>query len=257
MENISGIFDRCRGQRRLALILYATMGYPSRASSRDLVRTMADCGADLIEIGVPFSDPVADGPAIQHSSRIALEQGVTLAQILDDAARLDLPAPLVLMSYLNPLLAYGLDRLCPDLRAAGIRGLVVPDLPVEEAGGLRARADAAGCDLVLLAAPTSSPRRLAVIGERTRGFVYCVSCAGTTGARTSLDPGLNDFLATVRQATTKPVAVGFGISDPSHVRGLFDRCDGVIVGSRIVEALRNREPVRPLIASLREACEGG
>jgi len=257
MTNIAETFATCRKRGEMALILYATMGYPDRPSSLDLIRTMADAGADLIEIGVPFSDPVADGPAIQHSSQAALDRGITLTQILDDAAGLNMPVPLVLMSYLNPLLAYGLDRLFLRLRKQEICGLVVPDLPVEESDDIRSRAAGAGVDLILLAAPTSPLDRLVRICERTSGFVYCVSAAGTTGTKARLDPGLQGFLASVRQITTKPIGVGFGISSPSHVRSLQGHADGVIVGSRIVEAVRNREPIRPLIESLRIAAQGG
>lgn len=257
MTAIAETFAARKRNGEMALILYATMGFPDRPSSLELIRTMADAGADLIEIGVPFSDPVADGPAIQYSSQVALDHGITLGQIIDDVAGLDLAVPLVIMSYLNPLLTYGLDRLFTGLAAVGIAGLIVPDLPVEESDDIGQGAESTGLDLILMVAPTSPKTRLAIICERSRGFVYCVSAAGTTGTKAVLDPGLNDFLASVRQATNKPIAVGFGISSPAHIRDLRGRCDAVIVGSRIVEAVRNREPVRPLIESLHFAAQGG
>ncbi len=257
METITELFDQCRRQQKIALILYATMGFPSRRASLALIQALAEAGADMIELGVPFSDPVADGPSIQYASQSALDQGITLEQILADAASLQISKPLVLMSYLNPLRAYGWERLFPRLYACGIRGLIIPDLPVEEATQISDAAADHQLDLILLAAPTSPADRIRRITAQSRGFVYCVSAAGTTGSRPSLDAGLNKFLTAVRQATDKPIAVGFGISRAEHVRELRGRAEGVIVGSRIVEAVRNQEDVKSIVAALRVAAQGG
>lgn len=254
---IAELFHQCRRQQRIALILYATMGFPSRQASLSLIQTLAETGADMIELGVPFSDPVADGPAIQYASQTALDQGITLEQILSDAAALKISRPLVLMSYLNPLRAYGLERLFPRLAACGIRGLIIPDLPAEEAKQISNDAADHRVDLILLAAPTSPADRIHRITAQSRGFVYCVSAAGTTGVKSSLDPGLKKFLTLVRQATDKPIAVGFGISRTEHIRDLKGWADGVIIGSRIVDAVRNQEDIKSIMAALQAAAQGG
>lgn len=247
-------FAAARARGELALLPYLTAGYPSLDAFVEHLGTVAAAGADVIEIGVPFSDPIADGPTIQHSSQVALRAGATLTRILDALATAPAGCPRVAMSYLNPLLALGGQRLLPALRRAGVVGLLIPDLPVEEADAWSAAAAGEGIDVILLAAPTSSPDRLARIGAASRGFVYAVSLAGTTGARAELAPGLSGFLARVRAASAGlPVAVGFGIARPEQVRALRGQVDGVVVGSRLVDALRHGEDLGSLVAGLKSA----
>lgn len=250
---ISGVFETLRARGELALIAYLTAGYPTRAAFVEALRTVCAAGADMVEIGIPFSDPIADGPTIQRSSQVALEGGTTLARVLEDVSGLRLAQPLVLMSYLNPLLALGRERLMETMRSAGVAGLIVPDLPMEESEPWQACARAYGRDLIQLAAPTSSAERLREIARRSSGFVYAVSLLGTTGSRAELADGLAAFLTRLRAATSLPVAVGFGISTPKHVRELCGLADGVVVGSRLVSALERGEDLGELVAALKSA----
>jgi len=251
--SITQAFARLGARREMALMPFLTAGYPTLPAFRDHLRAVIDGGADLIEIGIPFCDPIADGPTIQHSSQVALANGARLNGILDDLARLEPRVPLIAMSYLNPLLALPRERLFERLAAAHISGLIIPDLPADEAGDWSAATREANLDLVLLAAPTSPDDRLQLIGRQARGFVYAVSLAGTTGARRELPPELPAFLTRLRQATALPIAVGFGISRPEQIQSLRGLADGVVVGSRVVDAIRNSEDLSTLIRSLKES----
>jgi tryptophan synthase alpha chain len=226
-----------RAEGRTALVPFVTGGDPSLEATADLAETLAGAGADLIEIGVPFSDPLADGPTIQRASERALAKGTTLRGILEmlPEARRRADVPIVLMSYLNPVLHYGLGRFARDARRAGADGVILSDLPVEEAGEALAACDAAGLDLVLLAAPTSGAARLARIAAASRGFIYAVTRTGVTGTREELPRGVRDLVAAIRAVTSKPVALGFGISTPEQVRAAAAHADGVVVGSAIVD----------------------
>jgi tryptophan synthase alpha chain len=219
---------------------YFTLGYPDIASSEAVVRAIAAAGADLIELGVPFSDPLADGPTIQHSTQVALEQGMTLARGLALTSRLraaGVAQPLLLMGYVNPILAYGVSRYVADAEAAGADGFIVPDLPPEEAGELEAACRAHGLALIFLLAPTSTPERIAAVVSHATGFVYLVSQAGVTGARDQLPPDLATFVGRGRGATNLPLAVGFGIATPEHATAVGGLADGVIVGSALIKAV--------------------
>lgn len=221
-----------------AFIPYAVAGYPDRATSQQVFERLAACGADLLEVGVPFSDPLADGPVIQAATQQALANGVTLADCIAIVAALrsrQVRTPALLMGYVNPIMAYGTQRLVADSAAAGVDGFIVPDLPPEEADDLEAACRQRDLALVHLLAPTSSPERIALVTERTCGFVYLVSVTGITGARATLSPDLAAFVARVRLATSLPLAVGFGIKsgEQAHAVGLL--ADGVIVGSALVE----------------------
>lgn len=251
MSTIASTFAACREQRRLALIPYLTGGFPSLDGFREQLQRVSAGGADIIEIGIPFSDPIADGPTIQYSSQVALKSGATLTALLDLLAGVTLPQPLVFMSYLNPLLAYGRDRLLPAMRAARVSGLIIPDLPVEEADEWQAATIAASVDLIFLAAPTSTDERLKAIAARARGFIYAVSRAGVTGARSDLSAGLGEFLKRIRAHTQTPIAVGFGVSTVEHVRALRGLADGAVVGSRLVEAIRAGEDVGAVVREFR------
>jgi tryptophan synthase alpha chain len=250
---IAETFAASRARGELALIPYLTAGFPNRTRFVEALLLVAESGADIIEIGIPFSDPIADGPTIQRSSQIALAGGTRLERVFEDVAALRLRQPLVLMSYLNPLLAFGRERLFAQMRTADVAGAIVPDLPVEESDDWGAAAREYGRDLVFLAAPTSTGARLREIGRRSRGFVYAVSLLGTTGARQTMYDGLPGFLSRLRAATSLPVAVGFGISSPGQVGALRGLADGVVVGSRLVAALDAGEDLGALVRSLKTA----
>ena len=240
IARIASAFATARAEGRAALMPYFTLGYPAIAASEAVVRAIAAAGADLIELGVPFSDPLADGPTIQHSTQVALEQGMTLARGLALTHRLrqaGVAQPLLLMGYVNPILAYGVARYVADAEAAGADGFIVPDLPPEEAGALEAACRAHGLALVFLLAPTSTPERIAAVVNHTTGFVYLVSLAGVTGARDQLPPDLAAFVDRVRSATSLPLAVGFGIATPEHASAVGALADGVIVGSALIKAV--------------------
>jgi tryptophan synthase alpha chain len=235
LSRISTTFARLRSRGERALIPYLTAGDPSLEVTRALVLEAEARGADLIELGFPFSDPLADGPIIQRASQRALDGGVTLLGLLDLARELRgrLRAPLILMTYMNPLLAYGLEAVTKEA-SAGFDGLIVPDLPLEEAGPLQRGARQAGLDLIFLVAPTSRPERIRLIARKTRGFLYAVSLMGVTGPRAQLPSDLVSYLQGIREVTEKPISVGFGISHPEQVRALAAYADGVIVGSALV-----------------------
>ena len=238
IERIAEAFEGARADgRRAALMPYMMGGFPDLERSREIARAYVDAGADLVELGVPFSDPLADGPVIHAAGTAALRAGVRLHDVLDLARTISGRVPVVVMCYANPLYARGLDRFADALAGSGASGLIVPDLPHEEAPDVLAACERRGIALVPLAAPTTPEARLARIGERARGFLYTVALTGTTGERAGLAEGLDAVIARVKAATSVPVAVGFGISTPEHA-GAAARAgaDGVIVGSRLVRA---------------------
>jgi tryptophan synthase alpha chain len=222
--------------KRAALMPYLMGGYPSVDESLAAGLAAVDAGADLIELGIPFSDPLADGPVIHAAGTAALEAGVTPSDVLAVCQSLSERVPVVLMVYANIVLADGTDRFVRQAAAAGAVGLIVPDMPQDEAATTRAACDAAGLALVPLVAPSSTPERVAEIGRHARGFAYAVSLAGTTGERNELPPELPRMVERIRAATSVPVAVGFGISTGPQAATVGDLADGVIVGSRIVRA---------------------
>jgi tryptophan synthase alpha chain len=233
-ERIAGAFGR--DGRTAALMPYLMGGHPDLAESRAACLAATDAGADLIELGVPFSDPLADGPVIHAAGTRALEAGVTPDDVLELCAGVSERLPVVLMVYANVVLFRGVKDYARRAAAAGAAGMIVPDLPHDEAGELRAACDAEGLALVPLVAPTTTPERLERIGQDARGFVYTVALAGTTGERDRLPPDLGATVERVRGVTGLPVAVGFGISTPEQVRAVAGMADGVIVGSRVVRA---------------------
>ena len=236
---------------------YVTAGDPNLKTTAALLPALAAAGADIVELGVPYSDPLADGPTNQRAAQRALAAGTTIRGVLDTvaAARRDgLAIPIVLLVYYNCIYRHGETAFVQAAAAAGVDGLIVPDLPPEEAAGLRAATEAAGLALVPLAAPTSTDQRLALIARVATGFIYCVSVTGVTGARATLPAELADLLRRVRQATAGrvPVAVGFGISTPEQVREVGRLADGVIVGSALVERLERAESPAAGIAAVTE-----
>jgi tryptophan synthase alpha chain len=241
--------------RRAALMPYLMGGHPTLADSVRVGEACADAGADLLELGVPFSDPLADGPVIQAAGTEALARGATVGGVMEVCAALSGRLPVVLMVYANLVLAPGARSFVARSAEAGAAGLIVPDLPHDEAGELRAVCDERGLALVPLVAPGTPAERLDAIARDARGFVYTVSLAGTTGERVELPPALEATVARVRAASSVPVAVGFGIASPEHARRVAEVADGVIVGSRVVRAAGEGGPdaVRELVASLAAA----
>ena len=241
---IEGAFAELKSEGRTGLIAYLTVGYPDVDATLRLVPALVEGGASLIELGVPFSDPLADGATIQRASFQAIRQGVTPAVCLEVVARLrrgGLNAPLILMGYYNPVLAYGIRLFARDA-AAGADGVIVVDLPPEESGPLRDACLDHNLRLIYLLAPTSTDRRIELVVGLASGFVYCVSLTGTTGARAELPRGLETFIARVRRHTPLPIAVGFGISKPKHFRAVARLAEAAVVGSAIIDEIDHADP---------------
>ncbi len=239
-SRVANAFARARAEGRTAIMPFVTAGYPTPERSEEWALAIVRGGADLIEIGVPFSDPLADGATVQRTSQVALRHGVTLADAVAMTRRLreqhDVSIPILLMGYFNPMLQYGLEDLARDSAAAGVDGYIVPDLPAEESDELLAACRRHGLDLVFLLAPTSTDERIAAVAERASGFIYCVSLIGVTGQRAAL-PDFRQYLARVRARTDVPLAVGFGVSTPEHVRDIGEVADGAVVASALINFL--------------------
>ncbi len=252
MTRIGRMFEDLRRDGRKAFIAYLTAGDPSPSATPGLVHALVRAGADLIELGVPFSDPIADGPVIQRAGERALKAGTTLPVVLDIAReiRRTSQVPLLLFTYLNPVMRYGLERLARDASAAGIDGCLLTDASVEEAHEYVGAMHAAGLDTVFLAAPTSTERRLRLVAEYSTGFVYLVSRTGVTGERDSLSAQVAPLVRAVRAVTPLPLAVGFGISRPEHVAELSSQADGVVVGSALVRCIERNLDNPALAAQL-------
>jgi tryptophan synthase alpha chain len=239
MSRIERMFGRLKGEGRAALIAYLTAGDPTPERTPALVAALERGGVDLIELGVPFSDPIADGPVIQRGADRALKAGTTVAKVLNIAREIRKTSqiPVLLFTYLNPVLRYGLERLASDAKAAGIDGCLLTDLSVEEAGPYVTAMRSAGLDTVFLAAPTSTPARLKLIAEYSTGFVYLVSRTGVTGERATLSDSLGGLIDQVRGVTALPLAAGFGISTPQQAAEVAQMADGVVVGSALVRLI--------------------
>ena len=236
---IGRLFDRLRAEQRPALVAYVTAGDPSPERTPAIVAALERGGADLIELGVPFSDPIADGPVIQRGSDRALKAGTRVATVLEIASQIRKRSeiPLLLFTYMNPILRYGLERLAHDAVACGVDGCLLTDLSVEEAEPYIAAMRTAGLDTVFLAAPTSSERRLRLVAQYSSGFIYLVSRTGVTGERASLSDSVEPLVKAMRQVTALPLVVGFGISTADHARAVGEIADGVAVGSAIVRTV--------------------
>ena len=257
-ERLTRLFDRLGTERRAALLPYLMLGYPDPETSLAAAIAALEAGADGLELGIPFSDPLADGPTIQHAGDVALSQGMNLAMALDmvsELRKLDDDAPFLLMSYLNPLLAYGLDALCQRASRIGIDGFILPDLPLEEEASLADMCRSLGLDIIHLLAPTSADRRIEQVAGQSQGMLYLVSVTGVTGARETLPADLSDFVHRVRRVTELPIAVGFGISNPAQASQVGALADGVIVGSALVRQLESGgvDQLAAFVRSLRQA----
>jgi tryptophan synthase alpha chain len=254
VSRLAATFARLRATGERALVVYFTAGDPSLADTQRLVVEAARQGADLVELGVPFSDPLADGPVNQRAAARAIAGGTTLARVLGTVTdiRRECDVPLVLFTYYNPLLAFGLASFAQTAAKAGVDGVLVVDLPPEEAGPLAAEAGGAGLDLVHMLAPTSSPARVKLVARRSQGFIYVVSLTGVTGVRAELPTDLGRQIRTLRLVTTKPVCVGFGISRPDQVEAVGRLADGVVVGSAIVRLVEERAGSSALVKDVGE-----
>lgn len=251
-EVISETIRKAKAGGRPALIAYITAGFPKRETFLQQLAAVADA-ADVVEIGVPFTDPMADGTTIQRSSRVALAQGVSLRWILSELAgpRPRTRAPLLLMSYLNPLLAYGLDRLPDDAARAGVAGFIVPDLPFEECAELRDALAARGLALVQFVTPVTPTERIQMLSAASSGFIYAVTMTGTTGKNVAVPPEVLEYFARVKRISPLPVCAGFGIRSREQIERLAPHVDGVIVGSALVEVLERGDDAGEFLRGLR------
>jgi len=252
------------GQKLLSIFL--TAGFPTREATVPLLRGIADSGADVIELGIPFSDPIADGPVIQQSSDIALRNGTTIDAILASVreARTTTSVPIVLMGYLNPILAYGMERFMRDCGDAGVNGTIVADLPLDAAATYREHASSRDIAPIFLAAPTTTDIRLKELDAASSGFLYCVSITGVTGERQAISTQTTEFLKRVRVAATKnPILAGFGIATPADARAMAAMTDGIVIGSALISRLAHSAPgaevseAQSFVASMRHALDSG
>lgn len=245
MNLIDNVFAKLKSEGRTALIPFLTMGDPDLETSVAILKKLEEAGADMVELGVPYSDPLADGPVIQRASERALLNRVALKDcigVAEQAREAGVTLPFILFTYFNPVLQFGLESFFELVKSKGISGLIIPDLPIEEDEEVRGLAESAGVHLIPLVAPTSKDR-VVRISRKAKGFVYCVSSLGVTGVRAEFHSGIDDFLATVREATELPIAVGFGISSREQVERFAKQCDGVVVGSAIVRTIEEALPL--------------
>lgn len=259
MSRISGVFQ---DRRHKALIAYITVGYPSAEATVKAALRLAGAGCDIIELGIPFSDPMADGVTIQNSSHQALLNGTTPQTCFEIARhiRRQSDVPLVFMTYLNPVISYGVERFCADCASIGIDGLIIPDLPPAELPVLDKSARESGIDTIYFVAPNSSPERISRTAQSSGGFIYMVSVTGVTGVRNTFAAGLSQVVADIRRLTDLPVCIGFGISGPEQAREAAALADGVIIGSRIIQILEKDSPPYPelgeFIMQVRHSLDG-
>lgn len=256
MSRISRKFREIQKKNNKAFIPYIMAGDPNIQRTKELVKILEECGADIIELGVPFSDPMADGPAIQKAAQRALSEGVTLSAVIDfvSAVRKETEIPIILMTYYNPVFKYGEEKFVADASSAGVDGVIVPDLPPDEAENLIKFSKKAGLDTIFLLAPTSTEERVKKISKASSGFIYYVSITGITGSKLSMDSSIETHISHIKNVSGKPVAVGFGISTPEEASVVSDFADGVIVGSAIVRKAENPDKdLREYLLSLKRA----
>lgn len=252
MSRIDDRFALLRDSGGKALICFVTAGDPNLETTRQAVLELEKAGADIVELGVPFSDPIGDGPSIQASSMRALEAGTNVPKVLDlvRAIRRESEIPLVLMTYYNLVMHYGIGRFAEDASEAGVDGLILVDLTPEDAGEWKSAADAVGINTIFLLAPTSTEDRILRVADLASGFVYCVSRTGVTGARAEMAHGVRELVGRIRAGADKPIAVGFGISTPEHVREVCEYADGAVVGSVLVNLIAEKAESRSLLDEL-------
>jgi len=257
MSCIDDVFKR---QGKKALIAYVTVGYPGIEATMEVVPMLAESGCDIVELGIPFSDPLADGATIQQASFCALQNGITPKHCIELVRQLrqEVNIPLVFMTYYNPVFKYGIEKFCCDSAEAGVNGIIVPDLPPDEGSELETISHKQGIDLIYLLAPTSTEERIEMVARKSSGFIYLVSVTGTTGARESLATDLGELVAGIKKKTSKPICVGFGISTPQQAEQVASVADGVIVGSQIIKLMQaedNFKSVCGFVKELRQALD--
>ncbi|NER84635.1 MAG: tryptophan synthase subunit alpha [Leptolyngbya sp. SIO1D8] len=251
MKSVSEQFQSLRDRQSCALIPFVTAGDPDLETTAQALRLLDRNGADLIELGVPYSDPLADGPVIQAAATRALQRGTTLDDVLGlvQSVAPELTAPIILFTYYNPILNRGIDQFFQDIAAAGVRGLVIPDLPLEEISAVMESAQKVGVEVTLLVAPTSPKERIEAIVKQSQGFIYLVSVTGVTGMRSEIQTRVQELLSTLKEMTSKPISVGFGVSQPEQAAQLKSwGADGVVVGSAFVKRLSGEDPSAGLSA---------
>ncbi len=256
MSRIEKKFEDVLRRKGKAFIPYVMAGDPNLKRTGELVGILEECGADIIELGVPFSDPLSDGPTIQKAAQRALREGVTLKKVIEFVGilRRSTQIPIVLMTYYNLIFRYGEERFVKDASAAGVDGIIIPDLPPDEADDILSFSKEAGFDIIFLVAPTSTAERIKKVAKTSRGFIYYVSITGITGSKLSVDPSIGAHIAKVRKTGRKPVAVGFGISTPEEASEIAQIADGVIVGSAIVKRVQDSdEDLKRYLIALRKA----
>lgn len=253
---IQKTFRKLKREGKKAFIPYIMAGDPDLERTKDIVHLFEECGADIVELGVPFSDPLADGPTIQQASERALQNGVTLRKVIELVKRLshEIRIPIVLMTYYNPVFKYGIELFISDAREAGIDGVIIPDLPPDEAAEFIILSKKSHLNTIFLLAPTSTEDRIKKVVKASTGFIYYVSITGITGSDLLLDGSMEVLISNIRKYTDKPIAVGFGVSTPEEASAVAKISDGVIVGSAIVKRLHNApDELKQYLSSIREA----
>lgn len=251
MSRISDTFARCKAENRTALMPYLMIGYPDLATSEQILLSLVEAGADLLEIGTPFSDPLADGTTVQRAGQVSLNNGTRLRDCIDLVKRVrdaGVQVPMMLMGYYNPIVKYGVETFAADCAAAGVDGFIVPDLPIEESERLRAAAANHHLDLIFLVAPTSTDDRLEMVSQKGSGFVYCVAVTGVTGAREAMSETIAPYIKRVQSFVDLPLGVGFGISTPENVADVSKIADGAIVGSALINYMDTHPDDMPAAA---------
>jgi tryptophan synthase alpha chain len=260
MNYIRNYIDTLNKNNRKVLSIYLTSGFPDKHNFVDLAKKVLDAGADMIELGIPFSDPLADGPVIQATSKIALDNGVTVKDVLSYSEQIAKHSdkPIILMGYANPLKKYGLKKFFTDAKDCGVKGLIVPDVPLEEYDSFFVE-PTNDIEIIILTTPTSSDERITAIDEKSQGFVYCVSVVGTTGVKNGFETGTIDNIKRTYSLVKKnKMMIGFGISKPENIKNFAPYCDGVIVGSRIMKSLIDKDSLEDtlhIVSGLSEACD--
>lgn len=251
MNRITQTLQQLQSENKKALIPYITPEFPVRGTTIPLILALEQAGASFIELGVPFSDPLADGPTIQHSSNVAIKNGVTVKKVLELVKELrnKTSIPLILMGYINPILHYGIEKFIRDAKFAGADGLIIPDLPPEESETFRAISKQYEISNIFLIAPTSSDERIRFISELSTDFIYCVSVTGVTGTRNSFGGSFNDFLVRVKKNSTKPFVVGFGIKSKEQVLNITKHADGIVIGSALLQSIANKTSVEDSVTT--------
>lgn len=251
MNRIATVFQQYAAKKTTALIPYITPEYPLKNVTVPLILALESAGAAMIEVGIPFSDPLADGPTIQHSSEIAINNGATLKRVLElvAEARTKTEIPIILMGYVNPVLNYGLERFCIDAKNAGVDGVIIPDLPPEESVEFRTLCVKNGLSNIFLIAPTSTDERIAFIDNCSTDFTYCVSVTGVTGARNSFGGNFDEFLSRVKKNVIKPFVVGFGIKSKEQIAQIAPFANGVVIGSALLQQIAESKTVDDVTAN--------